>query len=162
MKQIWKDIHVFRIVMVFVAFAMICFLSIFLIKYYSSFNLMDLIGIGLILLFVYGLISHLIPRSTYILEKGIYIGDIPNNLYEYNLFKFRRKAAFLNWSEIQKITIINKFVKHNYLSLLKPFLVISSKEGKKYETFIANPEGFVKILKDLKKDKLLSKDSKYL
>jgi hypothetical protein len=72
------------------------------------------------------------------------------------------KLIFINWADIEYITIIRKEVKHNFVLFLVPFLIVKSKSGKKYECFIARPKSFIKSLKNLKKEKLISKDSKYL
>jgi hypothetical protein len=156
MKKIWQDVHLSKYLssLFFILFFSFLFWTGF--RDYYQIKTYQIVIVSLVFLFaLYYFISMWTPKPTYVAVGGIRIGDIPNDGYELNIFKFKRESTFLSWSQIKNVNIINKSVKHNFLLVLKPFLVVRSKDGRKYQTFIANPKGFVKALKELKKDKLL-------
>ncbi|MBI5003344.1 hypothetical protein HZC31_08225 [Candidatus Woesearchaeota archaeon] len=87
------------------------------------------------------------------------MGNMSSHLYEF--FFLKKNTIFLEWEKIKQITIINRAVIISHYSVLKPFLVIKTKGGRKYECFLAQPKGFMRALKSINKEHLLSKDSKY-
>ena len=163
MKRLWTDIHIFKIFLIFFS---IVFITFFVyapfkerISYSIYFWIIYLVGLCF---FIYLFLLVSIPKSTYVTDQGIRVGNIPNHIYDYNLFTFTRKAIFLEWDEIKNIKILNKEVNHATIMMLNTILTINSKQGKRYDTFIADPKNFVFTLKSLNKNKLISKSSKFL
>ncbi len=161
MEKIWRDFHflktsllvVFILFLVFAFFVYVKELGFILTK--QLFLLLIVLCVPLY--FILGMIRN---RLTYITSEGIRIGNAYDDSYERVLLK--QKPKYLLWNEIKEIKIIGREVPRPGYKWLVDFLIIKTKNGQKYECFIADPKGFVKAIKELKKDHLFDKDSKYL
>lgn len=157
--KVWKDTHYFRIFLLSLGYIFVIFMI------WISFNNLELnikrVSINLIILLIPIIIITNIHRNrlSFITNEGIFMGNTILDNYEKIILP---KNAFLSWKEIDTIKISNHTVNHNTRLVLRPFLNIKSKDGKKYECFIAQPESFVQALKKLNRFNLMSKDSKYL
>jgi len=162
MKKIWKDINIMRIVLFITNLILIPFIiydaykknlgggnPILLLAYLFAFLLCGLI-----------FINSIRTKLTYVTNEGIRIGNAPDDKYQH--IKLTKKALFIKWDEINSIKIVRHEVRRMAWFDLINYLVIKTKGGKVYESFIAKPNGFIKNVKDLKKDYLFSKDSKYI
>jgi len=162
MEIIWKDFNYMKLFL-FIGVILIGWLSVYTItkdykmQIYDFNTLASVLGIGFSVFFLYNLIR---TKLIYISNEGIRIGNAPDDRYQH--IKLKNKATFLKWNEIKSIKIERHQVRRMAAYDLIDFLVIKIKAGKKYQSFIARPKGFVNALKQLKKDHLLSKDSKYL
>ena len=159
-KKLWKDLHIARIenYIIFISFFLFAFYTIikdYNTEEFSSDFFPSIIAIIICLIFIYILIR---TRLTYITNKGISIGNAQDDNYEKLKLK---KTVFIYWKNIKEIKIVRHEVGRMGWVALKQFLVIKTKEGKTYESFIANYKGFIKIMKKLNKAHLFSKDSKY-
>jgi hypothetical protein len=157
--KIWRDTHYFRIFLLICSYIFLLFYLKAVIKYFSNDVKQSLLLILIMCIPILFIINILRTRLTYITSEGIRIGNAPEDTYERIKLP---KTIFLSWKEIDKITIINRVVKHNFRQVLRPFLIVKSKKGKRYECFIAQPRSFLEALKKLNKFNLVSKDSKYL
>ena len=92
--------------------------------------------------------------------SGIRIGNAIDDKYQ-SIF-LKNKKIFIKWDDMNKIKVKSKSVRRPFSSALINIVSITLKNNQKYESFIAQPKGFIKALKQLGKQKLLSKDSKYL
>lgn len=162
MKKIWKDVNIMRIVFFITNIILIPFII------YDAYK-KDLGGGNPVLLLAYlfafllcGLIfiNTIRTKLTYLTIDGIRIGNAPDDRYQH--FKLTKKALFIKWNEIKSIKTVRHEVRRMAWAELKDFLVIKTKDGEVYQSFIAQPKGFIKNVKDLKKDYLFSKDSKYI
>jgi hypothetical protein len=90
--------------------------------------------------------------------KGIKIGNAPNGEYYSVMLS---KSQFIEWDKIKSIKLYNKAVKQPLMVDYQSFLLIKTKDGQKYESFIAQPEKFLLQIKKLRKAQLVSTDSKY-
>lgn len=160
MEKVWKDHHLGRIVFVLVNILLIMLFVYFIVTadYNNLFSFY--LGVLFILLFLFWLFNTIIrAKLTYITRKGIRIGNMPSHTYEF--FFLKKNAMFLGWEKIKQVGIIRRVVRVKHYSVLKDFIVIKTKDGKKYECFLAQPKGFISALKSIKKYHLLSKESKY-
>ncbi|MDP3698193.1 MAG: hypothetical protein Q8R47_01260 [Nanoarchaeota archaeon] len=155
-KVIWRDVHWFRIIIIIIWSLMFLFYIVGIIKYFtfsSDYNSLLMLGLGLF--FIYGFLGLLLPSTTFITTDGIRIGNVPNDVY--STVRIKQKPTLIEWDRIKEIKIIRKEVRHNYILVLRNFLVLVTSDRKKYQTFLANPEGFKEKLKKLNKSNLLKK-----
>lgn len=160
MKEIiWKDKNILRLITILLFCILLDGYILFVViknwrDVYTNISAIVLFTLG-ILLSVYSVITYFMPKSTFISKTGIRVGNIIDDNYNFNPFTFKKESLFLTWSEIKDMQLIQKKVYRKFHSDLEYFLVVHSKNGKKYETFIYNPEGFAKNLKNLNKSSLL-------
>ncbi len=109
------------------------------------------------LLMIYVILAALLTKLTYITNNGIRVGNSHNGAY--TIIPIKKKADFILWKDVDYIMLINKVVRPGYVSFLKPFLVVKTTKGKRYDCFIACPGSFLKALKRINKDHLV-KDRK--
>lgn len=159
MKKIWQDRHYIGIFIFLIALA---WLSLGLLIFATT----NLSAIRFLIIFIFCVIPLYIVANflrtmlTCITKEGIRFGNAKDDSYQEFLFK--RRPGFLSWDKIKEIEIIGRVIRRPYSTGLINILIVKSKDGKKHECFIANPKGFVKTIKDLKKSYLLAKDSKYI
>lgn len=158
MEIVWKDFHLRRILLFFLSIITISFIAYNYLYRQLKWN-EALLSIFILLFFIYILINIAMTKLTYVTKNGIRIGNILDDNYE--RIKSLKKTMFLDWVDIKEIKVYGKVTHRIWIEVLVDFLVIKTKPGKKYESFIANPKGFLKAIKRLNKGKLVSKDSKY-
>jgi hypothetical protein len=98
------------------------------------------------------LIIVLRARLTYITKQGIRIGNAKTG--DYNALKLSKPKLIL-WGDINTIRIQMKSVDYPLSKNMEAFLLIITKGGQKYESFIAQPTQFVEAIKKLNHGKLL-------
>ncbi|MEK6875869.1 MAG: hypothetical protein AABX63_00540 [Nanoarchaeota archaeon] len=162
MEKIWKDRHIKRYI-----YLLICtsgFLVFSYIFFDDIFNIelsLDYFSIIIILGFFFLLLMHTLrAKLNFVTKEGIRIGNAPDDSYE--IFRLKQKPTVINWADIKVIKIFGREVRRILNSAIIDILTIRTKDNNKYESFIADPKGFVKVLKSLNKEHLLVKDSKYL
>lgn len=161
MRRIWKDFHFLKTSLLVIFILFFTFSFIVYIKELGFILTKQLFLLSIVLSVpLYFIIGMLRNRLTYITSEGIRIGNAYDDSYERIFLK--QKPTFIEWNKIKEIKIIGKEVPRPGYKWLVDFLIIKTKEGKKYQSFIARPKGFIQALKKLKKSSLLSKDSKYL
>ena len=156
-EKLWKDFHITRLINLLFAFLLISIPIYIIIKEYNN-GEYSLSGIIFLIFWIYFSNILLRTRLTYITNEGINIGNAPDDNYEKLKLK---KIVFIYWKDIKEIKIVRHEVGRMGWVALKQFLVIKTKEGKAYKSFISNYKGFIKIMKKLNKSNLFSKDSKY-
>jgi len=162
MEKIWKDNHIKKYI--YIAICTSGFLVFSYIFFDDIFNIevsLDYFSILIILGFFFLLLVHILRvKLNFVTEKGIRIGNAPDDSYE--VFRLKQKPTTINWSDIREIKIFGREIRRPLNSVIIDMLAIKTRDNNKYESFIADPKGFVKAIKDLKKQHLLSKNSKYL
>ena len=162
MEKLWQDRHIKK----FIYITLVLFILLFFL--YISFDhlvnpelSLSYFSITIILTFFLLFLIHIFRvRLTFISLDGIRLGNAPDDSYE--KFKLHQKSINIYWNEIKSIRIIGRQIKRpTYIDIIN-ILIISTKKGIKYESFIAQPKGFVKTIKAFKKGHLFVKDSKYL
>ena len=146
MKIIWRDIHWLRLFFIITCIIIDIGIIYLLIFDFNPFGLI----ISIVPLFLTILLFRY--KLTYITSEGIRIGNAPDDTY--GKIKLMN-SSFLSWKEIKEIKIINHQVSRNICWIIKPFISIKSKKGRRYECFIANPKGFSNALEKLHKSSLL-------
>ena len=114
-------------------------------------------------IFSIGIYSLLRKTILIILDGGIILDNtrfIPINLLKGTNIKISSRRNFINWKEINTLTLKNREVRGGRMSSLMTFLVLNTNKGK-YQTKVTDVKGFIEALKKLNKYHLLSKDSKY-
>lgn len=155
MKIIWRDWSI-RATIFLISSLSVIFISIYSIFTYDE----DYIYIVIAILFsIFFIVNIIRTKLTYITNKGIRIGNAPDDNYEH--FILNKKSNFILWSEIKSITIARKVVRRPLWAELMPYLIIRTKSNKIYESFLGNPKGFLNIIKKSGKDNLLAKNSYY-
>ena len=156
MRIIWRDFHIKRwlIILFLVAFFIYGMVVVRPISDNILTRTMILPIIPLLLL-----VFILRIRFTYVSDNGIRIGNARNGEYDYIKIS---KPIFIKWNEIKNIKIYKKPIKQPLMLDYQSFLMIRTFSQDKYESFIAQPDGFIQALKKLKKGYLLAKDSKHL
>ena len=167
-KIIWRDIDIPQIIISLI-FLILLFIFIFYLNPFK--NIHSLFGIlylklgesigfpFMIIVFIFFIYQTFRIKLTYITNDGIRIGNAPD--HKYTCLKLKQKPIFLEWGQIKQINIVNHAILVKYFSILKPFIIVKTNNRKKYECFLAQPKGFVKALKSINRQHLLSKDSKY-
>jgi len=155
----WRDLHWYKILSYIISLGFFLFFSFSLFSE-RSYDLVNILLFGGISCFsLYLFFATLTTKLTYITQEGIRIGNATNDTYSRIIFS---GSPFLEWNQIRKIYITNNVVRHGWVLFLRPFLIIKLKNGKTYKTFVARPRNFIKTLRELKKEDLLSKNSKYI
>ena len=154
--KIWRDTHSLRIffLIFFYAILIMC-LRMLIINTPDSAQSVILAAL-IVSIPVFVLINIHRNRLVFVNKKGIRVGNTLQDNYEKIILPC---VHFLQWEEISNIKIINRVVTHNTRSVLRPFLNIKSRDGKRYECFIANPDGFKEALKKLNKSNLFVKEA---
>ena len=151
---IWRDFH-------FKRWFVLSFLLVFLIMSINAVRptLDTLFTKIMILPLVPLLLFFLVLRIklTYVNSEGIRIGNALNG--EYYSIRLNR-PKFIKWHEIKQIQIKRKAVKQPLMMDYQSFLNIKTKDGKNYESFLAQPQKFIETLKILGKQNLLGKVEK--
>ena len=158
MRKIWRDINIRRIYYFFLSVGMISFIIYYNTDYTLEKN--EIILSFIIAIYsIFIMFNTLRTKLTYISNQGIRIGNALND--KYDAFKSLKKAEFIPWGVIDSIKIFRREIHRPFHNVLISYVLIKTKDNKKYESFIANPKGFIQALKTLKKTHLISKDSKY-
>ena len=157
--KIWKDFHLRRIVEALIILIFFSYLIIELIFYLDTSSPRVYLYI-LLLFFLLGVINLFRQKLTYLATDGIRIGNASKDSYDF--IKLKYKAEFILWEEIKSITIKGRSIRKPFHIIFVDFLIIKTKDNKKHESYIAKPKEFINTLKILKKESLLSKNSKYL
>ena len=150
-KLIWRDFHLKR-------YLLVTFELLFLA--YMLFGIRPTLSNSLprtLLLTLFPLVLLFLTlriKLTYILYGGVRIGNACNGEY---ISISLNKSRFLEWDNIKTIKIYKKGIKYPLSINQESFLKIKTIDKNDYESFIANPKGFVKAIKDLKKDHLFAK-----
>ncbi len=156
-KIIWRDVHWFRVI-IFIAWILIsCVYVRWILQdltFSKIYNTVLMIVFGLFWIYIF--LGLFLPSATFITRKGIRIGNIPNDVY--STIRIKQKPTLIEWNKIKEIRVIRKEVRHNFILVLRNFLVVVTSDRKKYQTFLANHEGFKEALKKLNKSHLLKKE----
>lgn len=151
-RIIWRDFHLKRCLIILFIIAFVIY-GLFVVRpitidtIFSRMVILPLIPLLLLLLV-------LRIKLTYVTENGIRIGNAPNG--EYYSIKLS-KSKFIIWREIKTVQIYKKTVKQPLMLDYQNFLLIKTKNTQIYESFVANPKGFIQTLKKLNKHHLLTK-----
>jgi hypothetical protein len=156
-KIIWKDQMVIKIVSIIISLVGILF-GLFLFFYIAKKYIERLWALLVVVIGIIATYSELIKRLSHISMSGVLIGNLP--LKRWNSLT-RRKREFLRWNEIKYIILRNHEVKVSRGSWARTFILIRTKNNKKYECVVYDPQGFIQALKKLNKDYLF-KDKKKL
>lgn len=161
-KRIWQDRHIKKYIYILLSFSMfITFLVIGFKKLINPELSLEYFSIILILAFsLLLLINILRVRLSFIAFDGIRIGSAVDNSYE--RFRLKQKPTLIKWDNIKNIKIYGKDVSTALAPGTIDMLLVKTKDNIKFESFIAQPKDFVQTIKNLKKDYLFAKDSKYL
>lgn len=160
-EKTWQDRHIKRYIAIALGLSMLVFSLFVGFKRLLNPKLSwDYVGIVLILGFSGLLLINVLRiKLSEVYSDGIRIGNAPDNSYE--KFRLKHKPILINWDDIKNIKIYGKDVSTALAPGAIDILLIKTKDNIKFESFIAQPKGFVKALKSLNKHHLLSKDSKY-
>ena|SRR3989338_7197375 len=158
-EKIWKDFHPKRIFWLTLMLILLVVFFVSLKDIFNSNNQYEIIsGVFVIVLIFFFLFNLIRTDLSYITKNGIRLGNTKDDKYQ--SFKLQ-KSHFSTWNDIHSIKIKGRVVKRPTYADLIDVLEIKSKDNEKYECFIAQPQEFIKALKQLNKQHLLSKDSKY-
>lgn len=162
MMKIWQDRHIKKYIYIILLSTL--FGTFLYLGYDTLFSFELTLGyfsIILILAFSLLFLLHIFRvKLSYIDSNGIRIGNAPDDSYE--KFKLNQKIHYIEWSQINNIKIKGRGIKRPTHMDVIDILTVNIKDNQKYESFIADPKGFLKALKSLKKDKLVAEDSKYV
>ncbi len=155
-KIIWKDKSTIEVIFILISCIGI-FFGAFLFYISSKFT-EKVSSLVIILISLFAVYSQIIRKLSLMTKEGIILGNI--SLKKWNSIRLGLRK-FIVWKNIDFIELKNREVKVSKGSWLRTFILVKNKNGKKYECVIYDPEGFVKALKTLGKQKLLSKESRY-
>ena len=160
--KIWVDWYIKKYIYIGICASGFLFFLTISFKQLAILKLsLDYFSILSILTFFLLLTLHILRvRLSFILPDSIRIGNAPDDTYE--IFRLKQKPTTISWNDIKKIKIFGRQIRHPLNSVNIDILSIKTKDNKKYESFIAQPKGFIQAIKKLKKTHLLSKNSKYL
>ncbi|MBI2558641.1 hypothetical protein HYW20_04930 [Candidatus Woesearchaeota archaeon] len=151
---IWQDIHWFRILLIlfFIPFTLVI-IKVVIPMFLLGAIIGKLVAFAMLAFYVYLCIGILLPRFTYITKYGVGVGNPKDD--QYTSIRLN-PPVFVPWNNIKKIILLNKLVRRPTMSVPTSFLIVKTKDGKKYWCFLARKEGFISLMKKLKKEKLLS------
>ena len=136
------------------------FLIIFSFSFLMGNNFSKLIYLIPILMCLFFLYSIIRKKYIFITSKGIRMGNVI--YWAEDRLIIRQKPVFLLWNKIKDATILSKSYKGGiYGGRDFAHVHLKTKKGIIYDCLIYDPEGFVLALNNLKKIKLLSKNSMY-
>ncbi|MBI2140084.1 hypothetical protein HYU14_04110 [Candidatus Woesearchaeota archaeon] len=158
-KMEWKDFCWLRAFFIISTLTLIPFLAYITFLSPNS-NPIDFVG-GIIFigLSIFMLFNCIRTKLTIVYKNGLRIGNTPDDRYQH--FSLKTKSALLKWNEISTIMIVGGTVPRFAGRDAADFLVVKDKYGNAYKTLLCRPKSFLKILRELKRGYLLSKDSKY-
>ena len=126
--------------------------------FYVTKQTLDKLVFGIILvLLIYWLYVLFKRKLVFINKKGIRIGNVSFK----SSFKLNHENIFVRWSDIGTIKFKNQVKLSSRGGLLRCYLNLVTKNKKKYECLVYDPQGFINTLKKLNKYNLLSNDSRY-
>lgn len=101
-------------------------------------------------------------RIKYIVieKEGIWTGNNTHGQMLLKLLWLNQKNTFISWNKIDKIKISEKLVSFSHTGGNAPFILVKTKSGEKYECLIANPKGFINSFNLLRKQNLLTNETK--
>lgn len=158
MEKIWKDFHLRMVIYFFLSISLISFVIYYYFYKQPGWNEL-LLSLFILIFSIFILFNIVKTKLTYITSGGVRIGNAQEDSYE--RFNLKKETIFINWEEVKEIKIIRKVTKRSFREILIDYIVIKTRDNEKYESFIANPNGFLKTLKKLNKGRLVSKDSRY-
>ncbi len=156
-EVVWKDKKTFEIF----RFLSILILSFFflLIVYVTKYFLERVILIVFFFLSLYLLYIQFRRKLSSIRRDGLMIGNLTSS--KWGSYDKKQDNIFIAWKDIKNINLINKAHMTPRISYLKPYAIFITKQGKRYESIIYDPQGFIQALKKVGKYNLMSKDSGY-
>ena len=152
-KIVWKDVSE-REILISIFLFIIILLMLFITYIVKDFLSKFFFGIFLILLFSYSLIRFK-RKLSFITEKRIFLGNI--TFRRFASFESNQTDILLSWDNIHKINIIKKAKSGPFGGLIFSYLLIFTKNSKRYEFLVYDTNGFKEALKKLNKSHLLKK-----
>ena len=96
---------------------------------------------------------------SFLKSNGIKIGNL--TFRKWGTFDKTQDNLFIKWNNIKNLKLVQRVHLTTKISLVRHYLIIKTKQNKKYESIIYDVPGFLKTLKKINKNHLLTKDSKY-
>ena len=152
MKIIWKDKDNKKWIFI-VTIPLIAILLAY--KATKSFNNEDysnfVYTLMICILLFYALIIIVKTRLTIIELDGIRVGNSPH----YRRFSLEKQQKFVKWNRIREIRLEKKPSSRIFFFIMRDYIIVIAKDGKKYESYISKPEEFKYALEKLNKSHLI-------
>lgn len=158
MKIVWQDNDMRKYVSI-----VFCLFLFFVVwsSFYNSFNTPQysrkLIFAIIITLFIFYLLNiNIRTRLTYVNDKGIRVGNAPDDKYQRII---KKNNLFFKWQKIKAIRLQQKPITRPFFSVMKFYITLVTKKCEEYESYISKPEEFKSILKKMGKNYLIKRKS---
>lgn len=115
--------------------------------------LWKVIGLFILGFFLWVLYRILVLRFNYLTNNGIRIGNLYYNYFSDILSK--KIALFINFKDIKEIKLQNRAYIGAFGGGLNCFLIIKTKDDRKYDCHLYDKSGFIESLKKVSKEHLL-------
>jgi hypothetical protein len=159
-EQVWED-NTMKEWYGKIFFIFIFFIMSYIVLLEKSFSyILIFIKSMLIVVVTYFVFIQFRRKTCKILPTGIFVGNIVFKK-SHHIF-LNQKVSLITWSNIKDIKLISKLDTRGSFNRPENYLLLRTKEDTTLECLIYDYKGFIKTLKSLKKNTLLSKDSKYL
>jgi hypothetical protein len=156
-RVIWKDKKTLDII-IYLSLLIILFLLGSVVYFISKVFEKLFFGILLVALLIFFFL-RLQRKFLLVTSKGMKLGNV--TFKKFALSERKQNNLFLEWKNINKISLSKKAKVGPFGGLLFSYLTVTTKNNEKYECLLYNPLGFVQILKKLNKFSFLSKKSRY-
>ena len=153
MKTIWQDNDNKKWVFIVIV-PLIAILLVY--KAAKSFNTKDYLNFiytsMICILLFYALIIIVKTRLIIVEFDGIRVGNSPH----YRRFSLEKQQKFVKWDKIREIRLEKKASSRIFFFIMRDYLIVVTKDGKEYESYISKPEEFKYILEKLNKSRLIN------
>jgi hypothetical protein len=150
--NIWKNFGIW-----FFLIASIFFIFITLIVWSQGW--ISRIGIGIFLVIsIYSLSLHLFSTKVALSSSGILTANMKR--VKLGVFKVKQKNIFVAWTEVGSISFQNYLSGASWVKYPRPYLIVKTKDGKRYIYVVHDISNFLQGLKKLNKFNLLTKETK--
>jgi len=153
---VWRDKLSIKI---FLSILFLTFIILLSILFFISNMLWRILSLIFIVFMLVGLLDISRRKTVSVTKEGVYMNNVK---FVNNRIKMKQRNVLISWSLIKEIKIVNRISRGGYFSLLRPLLVIKTKQNKLFRDILYDPKGFSQALKRISKSSLMSKDSKYL
>ncbi len=123
-------------------------------------GLLNRLGFSLFLIVsLYCLVLHLTATRVTLSLTGILLGDLIK--VRLGVYKIKKRNIFVSWDNVKSINFENYLSGGSYVKNPRPFLVIRTKDKKKYIYTTHDITGFLKALRKINRHSLISKNLRY-
>jgi magnesium-transporting ATPase (P-type) len=111
-----------------------------------------------LVLSLYSLLLHLFSTKVALYYSGIRTANMKR--VKLGVFKVKQKRVFIPWEEVRGLEIKNYLSGSSWIKSPRPFLILKTKDKKKYTYVIYDIDNFLLALKKIGKHNLLTKKTR--